>query len=140
MKKLFITTYIFICAGLLFSGYLSAIKLFTKTCAFNESCPYFLGYPACWYGFVMYFVMFIVTSLYLKKENIGSAVKTNLAVSALGVIFSGSFAVDEIMGGTATGSLGLSTCVYGLIFYILIFVFSLITVLRLKKVAPLVVS
>ena len=34
--------------GTAFSGYLSAVRLLTGSCAFNESCPFFLGYPACW--------------------------------------------------------------------------------------------
>lgn len=33
-------------ADTLFAGYLSAVKLISHTCAFNESCPYFLEYPA----------------------------------------------------------------------------------------------
>ncbi len=48
--------------GFLFSGYYAATKFFTDTCAFGETCPYFLGYPACYYGFGMFTVLF-VTSL-----------------------------------------------------------------------------
>ncbi len=118
--------FIFALAGVLFSGYLSAVKFFTKTCAFNETCPYFLGYPACWYGFLMFIAMFIVASLgLLKKFSADSAVKIILVVSALGILFAGSFVAQEISASKLTGNLGLSTCVYGLIFYILIFAVSL---------------
>jgi len=118
--------FIIIIGGLLFSGYLSGVKLFTDTCAFNESCPYFLGYPACWYGFAMYLTMFIVTSLYfLRKISFASTIKTNLAISSLGILFVGNFVIQEILQSKITGTLGLSTCAYGLIFYILIFILSL---------------
>ena len=32
-------------SGVLFSGYMSSIRFFSDQCAFNEPCPYFLGYP-----------------------------------------------------------------------------------------------
>ena len=112
-------------AGLLFSGYLSGVKLLTETCAFGETCPYFLGYPACWYGFAMYLVLFISMCLAFGGWlGWKSALKITLLVSALGIIFAGNFAVREIIASQATGALGFSTCVYGLIFYILIFVFA----------------
>jgi len=130
IKLVFIITI----AGLLFSGYLSGVKLFTDTCAFNESCPYFLGYPACWYGFGMYLIMFITTSTHLlKKISIESAIKTNLIISFLGILFSGNFVVQEILTAKITGALGLSTCAYGLIFYILIFIVSFLSVKESKK-------
>jgi hypothetical protein len=117
-------------AGLLFSGYLSAIKLFTSTCAFNEPCPYFLGYPACWFGFGMFLIIFSFALLGLLKvifEKVMSKIIT--LVSALGILFAGYFTIPEIgklLSGAQTGySLGLPTCAYGLIFYILIFIFSL---------------
>lgn len=121
LKTLFVLTV----AGLLFSGYLSAVKLITKSCAFGETCPLFLGYPACWYGFVMYLVMFIVT-LFALTGKIGgrSAFKTDATVSFLGIIFAGNLTVQEFMNGSITGGLGLSTCAYGLIFYVLIFIVS----------------
>ncbi|MDQ5954728.1 MAG: hypothetical protein QG583_656 [Patescibacteria group bacterium] len=132
MKLKFI--FILIVLGMIFSGYLSAIKLFTDTCAFNESCPYFLGYPACWYGFIMYFTMFVFTSIYLfGKLNIKSVLNINLVVSFAGIIFAGRFFIQELLQSKATGELGLSTCAYGLIFYILIFIFSFLTFRKEKN-------
>jgi hypothetical protein len=63
MKALIVILLALASAGLLFSGYLSAVNLFSGTCAFNETCPYFLGYPACWYGFAMYLIIFLVTGV-----------------------------------------------------------------------------
>lgn len=114
-------------AGLIFSGYLSSVKLLSGSCAFNETCPYFLGYPACWYGFVMYLVMVVATGLgLLKKINDKKVFITDIVVSAIGIIFTGSFVMQEVAQSRLTGALGLSTCVYGLIFYLLIFAVSII--------------
>ena len=126
-KKLFLKiAFICVSLGLLFSGYLSAVKLFSNTCAFSEPCPYFLDYPACWYGFAMYLIMFIVTMFALNgKLNVYTAMKTNIIISFTGIIFAGNFAVPEILKSQVTGVLGFSTCMYGFIFYILIFIFSI---------------
>jgi len=121
-------------AGLLFAGYLSAYKVITTGCALNEPCPYFLGYPACWYGFGMFLTIFTASLLgALGKIKIRTAAAVNAAVSALGILFAGSFTVPEIgnlLSGTTRYALGLPSCAYGLVFYILIFVLS---AARLKR-------
>ena len=123
IKIVFILTF----GGVLFSGYLSATKFFSDTCAFNESCPFFLGYPACYYGFLMFFVMFLVTLFALIKRNKIRKVKNVLRIiSFLGILFAGYFTIGEIFSMYKSSFLGLSTCTYGLIFYILIFVASFI--------------
>ena len=118
-------------AGLLFSGYLSSIRFFSSTCAFNEPCPYFLGYPACYYGFAMFLIMTIA----LKLNFIGSiardrALRIVLWVSGIGTIFAGSFTFGELprlfANGISSYMLGLPTCAYGLIVYIAIFTIALI--------------
>lgn len=122
MKK---TTLIIGVAGLIFSGYLSAVKLFSNTCAFNESCPYFLGYPACYYGFVLFLIITIITFLRIFKliENkLGLII--SLATSFFGVLFAGYFTFKELplllTQGISAYIMGLPTCALGLIFYILI--------------------
>ena len=117
-------------AGLLFSGYLSTLKFFTSTCAFNEPCPYFLGYPACYFGFGMFLIIFLSALLgFLKKipEKVMSNIITT--VSAIGILFAGYFTIPEIgklLSGAKTGyTLGLPTCAYGLIFYVIIFILSI---------------
>lgn len=127
MKSRVTLLFILASAGLLFSGYLSAVKLLSGSCAFNESCPYFLGYPACWYGFAMYLVMFVTTGLGLfGKIGDKNIFTTDGIVSTLGILFAGSFVVQEIERSSITGTLGFSTCVYGLVFYVAIFIVSLI--------------
>jgi len=132
------TTFILALGGVLFSGYLSAIKLFTGTCAFNESCPTFFGYPACWYGFGMFAAMCVIAVLALR-DTITHRIAPKLiaGISLLGILFAGQYVWQEIalwLGPTAKTGYGLvfPICVYGLIFYIIIFILSLIA-LKSKK-------
>lgn len=117
---------IFSFGGTLFAGYLSVSKLFTDTCPFNESCPYFLGYPACWYGLTMFAAMLVISIVLLVKKEYARGKNAIMAISVLGIIFSGYFvyldAVNSIAGlRVFSSSLGLPTCVYGLVFYVAIF-------------------
>jgi uncharacterized membrane protein len=120
----------------LFSGYLSLVKLLSNTCALNEPCPYFLGYPACWYGFGMFTVLFILAIISQWKESTKLIYWFQIVVSLIGIIFAGYFTVPEIIrlfNGTSAYSLGLPTCAYGLIFYILIFILATRRLQQLSK-------
>src|SRR5579871_301872 len=127
-------------AGTLFSGYLSAVRIFTGSCAFNESCPFFLGYPACWYGFAMFASMLGVTlealAGHAKPEP---AAKAIAGISFLGTIFAGHFVAAEVSSWLsardASYQLVLPTCVYGLAFYIAILALS-VWVLAHRRVVP----
>lgn len=122
--------FIFGLAGVLFSGYLSVVKIFTSVCAFNEPCPYFLGYPACWYGFAMFLTIFVLSILGLfsliREKILKSAA---MFISGLGIIFAGYFTIPEVLkffnGEPTNYTLILPTCAYGLIFYLLIFILSI---------------
>jgi hypothetical protein len=125
-------------AGLLFSGYLSGVKLFTNTCAFNEGCPYFLGYPACYFGFVMYLTMTVF--IILARRGVwgeGTMLRSVLVVSTLGILFAGYYTVGELPKladeGLGAYLLGLPTCAYGLIVYLAIFT---VTLLGLRESTP----
>lgn len=117
-------------AGVLFSGYLSATKLLVQRCAFGEACPTFAGYPACYFGFGMFFIMFAV-SLWalLNAQSALKVKKINLWVSLLGILFAGQFVIPEITNWIQNGNphyaLFFPTCAYGLVFYAIIFVISL---------------
>lgn len=130
-------------AGLLFSGYLSAVKLFTNTCALGESCPLFLGLPACWYGFALYLVLFIASVAALSAVRKGEFRRARTGVTVvfdtafLGIIFAGSFVVGEIRVWLDTGiwiryTLGLPSCAYGLIFYVAIAAISFVVWRKLR--------
>lgn len=116
--------------GVLFAGYLSAVKFFSGTCALSESCPYFLGYPACYYGFLMYTVIAVYAGMRLL--DLFDAKQANtiiLATSFLGILFSGYFTLSELpvlfSSGFGAYVLGLPTCALGLIVYAVIFFLSL---------------
>lgn len=116
--------------GTLFSGFLSGTKLFSNTCAFGESCPLFMGKPACYFGFVLFLALFALANVLVFRKSGQAKVSLALvAVSALGVLFSGKFVASEIIqwshAGFEPSALGLPTCAYGLIFYVLALIFSL---------------
>lgn len=115
--------------GFLFSGYLSFVKLFSNTCALNEPCPYFLGYPACWYGFGLFSILFISSVVArLNKKHTHLIHWIQIIVSGMGILFAGYFTYPEVLAlfaGTSSYSLGLPTCAYGLVFYILVFVLAI---------------
>jgi hypothetical protein len=125
--------------GTLFAGYLSAIKLFTGTCAFGETCPYFLGYPSCWYGFGMFFAMTVVGALGLAgRLPAAKAARLNAWIAAAGTLFAGYFVVDEVAQwsrATVRYGLVLPTCVYGLVFYVIILALSVRQARRLPPKA-----
>ena len=130
MRSYLKTTLLLAAGGTLFAGYLSGVKLFTGTCAFGESCPYFLGYPSCWYGFGMFLAMTIVSALGLAgRIPAPRAAKTNALIALAGTLFAGYFVVDEVVRWLAAPAatrygLVLPTCVYGLVFYVIILVLS----------------
>lgn len=124
--------------GVLFSGYLSGVKFLTETCAFGESCPYFLGYPSCYYGFAMFVALFTVVVLALRgklEEQLAS--RWLLGISALGIVFAGYFTVGEfpllLSDGLKAYMLGLPTCALGLIFYIAVFAIALRIHLKIRE-------
>lgn len=112
-------------AGLLFSGYLSVIKLFTDICPVSGGCPYFLGFPACYYGLVLY-VALVLLSVAAIKERLAfrKALISIAAVAVLGVLFAGYFSIIElpefVRQGFAAYTFGAPTCIIGLIFYMFI--------------------
>lgn len=128
------TIYTLSLLGTIFSGFLSGVKFFTNTCALGETCPLFFGKPACYFGFGMFLILFILSNvLVFRKTGQEKTSLSILLVSILGMIFAGRFVVNEFVQWSQTGfewsALGLPTCAYGLIFYMLVSVF----VLRFRK-------
>ncbi len=120
--------------GTLFSGYLSAVKLFSKTCAIDTGCSYFLDYPTCYYGFAIFALIFL-SALANKFCSWGGQKMATARLHALrtfagaGIIFSTYFSTVEIWQMISKkmvyGALIMPTCFYGLIFYIWVFALSL---------------
>ena len=116
-------------AGAIFSGYLSGVRLATDTCAFDEPCPLFLGYPACYFGFVLFTLLCLTSVLGLTgKISVQPMRYTLRAVSFWGVSFAGYFVIREVArfrtAGSINGTLVLPTCAYGLVFFLAIFTLS----------------
>lgn len=109
-------------AGTLFAGYYAGTKFFSSVCPFNESCPLFFGQPACYFGFVLFFALLVMSLLWWKRDmQLETAI---LSVAGLGVLFAGYLSLIEIMAcvnGICSYALILPTCAYGLFFYIAIF-------------------
>lgn len=120
--------------GVLFAGYLTIVQIATGACALNEPCPYFLGYPACWYGLVMFLSIFVFNLIALLSRI---SFKTSLIfitiISFAGILFSGWLSWGEIsswLNNARTYAMILPTCVYGLIFYMAIFILSVIQITK----------
>lgn len=124
--------------GVLFSGYLSVIKLISGECAFNETCPYFLGYPSCYFGFVLFLALTITAALW-SAARIAPAIALPIlmAVSGLGILFAGYFTIGELPSffeqGFSVYVLGLPTCALGLIFFAVIFALAVRERARITK-------
>ena len=136
-RKLELSIFILSIAGVLFAGYLSGVKLFLGICSFTESCPYVLGYPSCYYGFVMFVGLFVTSLLLiLKKYKKVDLYKTIFGISLAGILFSGYLSIQELVFSfplsECSYGLGLPTCTYGLFVYIGIFVLSNILLFRKK--------
>ncbi len=118
--------------GVLFSGYLSFGTLLAGTCPLNGECPFFLGYPACNYGLVMFLIILIASLMPFKpKQDKDKLIKVILVVSFIGILFAGYFSTIEILN-PRNYALILPTCVYGLIMYLLVFIVSLLGLLKEK--------
>jgi hypothetical protein len=104
-------------SGVLFAGYLSAHRALLGVCAFDESCPFFLGHPACYTGFSLFLTLFVVSSVGLARrtEAVWPMVAT-LCVSSFGVVFAASMTAREL-GAHVHYKMGLPTCAYGLVFF-----------------------
>lgn len=120
--------------GVLFAGYLSIVQIVTGTCALNEPCPYFLGYPACWYGLVMFLSIFVFNLVaLLSRISFRTSLIFITIISFAGILFSGWLSWGEILSwlnNAITYAMILPTCVYGLIFYLAIFILSVIQITK----------
>ncbi len=132
MKRI---TFILAAAGMLFASYMSMVKFLSDTCAFDSPCPYFLGFPACYFGLAMFTA--IVLFLILDNWRIVQARTADivvLSISFLGILFSGYFTLQQLpllfQKGLGAYALVLPACAWGLLFYVAIFIVALIVFLR----------
>jgi hypothetical protein len=120
-------------AGTAFSGYLSAKRMLSGMCAFDESCPFFLGHPACYYGFALFATLFavaVVASLTKTRRAWPALVSTALAI--VGIVFASSMTALDIRSG-ARHPLFLPTCAWGLVFFALMLGLSVAWLVRHRQ-------
>ena len=112
-------------AGFGFSGYLSASRMVSGVCAFSEPCPFFLGHPACYYGFALFAVLLAISVFgwAARTERSWPAI-ANALVSTAGVLFAGRLAVVELAAGGRYAMI-LPTCAWGFLFFVAMLVWSL---------------
>jgi hypothetical protein len=118
--------------GTLFAGYLYFSKLLLGTCPLTEPCPIaFFGQPACLYGFIMFLAILGSSLMYLANKN-EDWIRGVKFISFLGIVYGLYFSIKDLFFTacplTPTGqchySLGLPSCVYGLIMFIAVHVIS----------------
>ena len=115
--------------GVVFSGYLSGVKLLNGVCAFDEPCPLFLGYPVCYTGLALFVSLFLVSATALTtRTTMRWPVGTTLGLSVLGVLFAGRLTLVEMVarGRLPLYGMGLPTCAYGFLFFLAVLVLSTI--------------
>src|SRR5690242_5011985 len=84
-------------AGTAFAGYLSVTRMTSGVCAFNELCPFFLGYPACYTGFVLFAAAFLISLVaWLAKTESLWPIATNSLLGTAGIAFAGRMTVEEL--------------------------------------------
>jgi len=121
--------------GTLFAGYLSGVKLLTQTCAFGESCPLVWGYSACHFGLAMFAVLLVSSAVGLWSRHEADRPKSvwiNLFMATVGVIFAGTLTIQELWRWRETGvrfyGLGLSSCFYGAVFFLILLILTVMAV------------
>jgi len=123
MNRKNLTKYILLISlfGVAFSGWLTLGTIFSGACPLSGECPYFLGYPACDYGLIMFLIIFASSIMLLKtKYNSTTLMKIVLLVSLIGIAFSGYFSIIELLNPRPSYTLLLPSCVYGLTMYVII--------------------
>jgi hypothetical protein len=117
---------IFSIIGLLFSGTLSYFSMILGKCLLKDPCPVFFKLPSCFYGFILFLTLIILSVLALikekKRDNLMKWIFYISIIAVLYAIFSAGYEIFYLCAdGSCRYSLGLPTCVYGLIMYLVIF-------------------
>ncbi len=111
-------------AGTLFAGCLATVRLITKRCALNESCPYVWGVPACFIGFALFLAVLVASAS--GRLGFASAAFTSSVVfwiSLAGALFTARLTVGELRSELKSKRrIVLPTCAYGCVVFTLIVV------------------
>ncbi len=125
-RNAYLFSLVFICLGLMLSGYLSYYVLFTTGGCHTGFLPFlncgsnpvkFWGVPQCIVGFAMYVILAVVTVMGLYMPRKKGIMTTVLSFGILGTLFSASLSVYELFIQTPKPT-QLPACVYGFFFYL----------------------
>jgi hypothetical protein len=120
--------------GAAFSGFLSVSLMQSGVCAFNEPCPLFVGQPACYTGFLLFWVAFVISVLARFRNSESTwPMLANIAIAGVGVISAGQVSLEEV-GRRAGHRLGLPTCAYGFLFFLSLLLVSIVAWRRLRVI------
>lgn len=115
--------------GVLFSGYLSVPMLFTGTCPVWEGCHSLFGFPACVLSLILFLALLaeaILLSQAAEKKIKERCRAILLAVSGMGMMLLGYITLTEALYSVCQTTpcpytLFAPLCIYGFVFYALIF-------------------
>ncbi len=109
---------VFAVVGVLFSGYLTYYTFASG----RPGCEVFiLGMPSCFYGTIMYLVVFALSvSLAVKQAARNWKTLALSAISFVGILFAAylTFATLSAVSCTNFDIFGVPPCVYGLVMYL----------------------
>lgn len=132
-KDVFKIIVIFGLAGVLFSGYLTYYTIFSH----KPGCEVFIfGLPSCFYGALMYLIVFILSLYLIRTSKSKSKIPATLAiVSLIGVLFASflTWYVLTQLSCTSLEILGIPPCVYGLVMYLIVLILAIIGAYRKGK-------
>jgi uncharacterized membrane protein len=117
--------------GMIFSGYLSYTNLWGNGCTNSLiSCGgakqvKIFGQPTCVYGFFMFTIEAIMAIFALIKTDRKPLLKWMFGLGIFGSLFAGGIAIYEVIALDAF-TYGFPACIYGFVFYFLIFLFAMI--------------
>ncbi len=125
---------VFSCAaiGTLYSGILAYGKLTTGVCVLGSSCPLLFGIPVCVFGFFGFLSVLLLfgASYYTNRWRSKGVVVELFWISLAGTLFALYFLIQELffIPGASSGfsniGLGYPSCLYGLVLFGIIFLFS----------------
>jgi uncharacterized membrane protein len=107
--------------GVLFSGYMAYYTFATS----HPACElFFFGMPSCFYGAIMYALIFLLSVSILLSKVKSKAILAMTVISFIGILFAGFLTIYVLnnLSCTSLDIAGIPPCVYGLVMYLLLLI------------------
>jgi hypothetical protein len=116
--------------------------MLSGVCAFEETCPFFLGYPACYTGFALFLSVLMSSGTALLVGATGRwPLVANCALSAAGCALAAKMTVAEVANPLAWHSpMGMPTCAYGFVFFAAVLLLTIFAWRSTRPMAPQVLQ